>query len=64
MGTMRMGRDPSTSVVDGGGQAHAVEGLFVGDASILPNGLGGPNPTLTAQALAVRTSEAIVLALG
>jgi choline dehydrogenase-like flavoprotein len=59
MGTMRMGADPSTSVADPDGQAHMVEGLYVGDSSILPNGLGGPNPTLTAQALAVRTAEAI-----
>lgn len=59
MGTMRMGLDPSTSVVDADGQAHEVTGLFVGDSSILPNGLGGPNPTLTAQALAARTGERI-----
>jgi hypothetical protein len=31
----------------------------VGDCSVLPNGLGGPNPTLTAQALAARTAEQI-----
>jgi choline dehydrogenase-like flavoprotein len=60
MGTMRMGRDPATSVVDPDGECHEVSGLFVGDSSILPNGLGGPNPTLTAQALAVRTARAIL----
>ncbi|MGH2728626.1 MAG: GMC oxidoreductase, partial [Actinomycetota bacterium] len=59
MGTMRMGADPATSVVDAGGEAHEVGRLFVGDCSILPNGLGGPNPTLTAQALAARTAEQI-----
>lgn len=59
MGTMRMGNDPSTSVVDAGGEAHEVAGLFVGDSSILPNGLGGPNPTLTAQAIAARTAAQI-----
>jgi choline dehydrogenase-like flavoprotein len=59
MGTMRMGRDPQTSVVDSDGQAHLVEGLYVGDSSILPNGLGGPNPTLTVQALAARTADQI-----
>jgi choline dehydrogenase-like flavoprotein len=36
-----------------------VERLFIGDTSILPNGLGGPNPTLTAQALAARTASEI-----
>ncbi len=59
MGTMRMGTDPATSVVDSGGEAHEVERLFVGDSSILPNGRGGPNPTLTAQALAARTAGEI-----
>jgi choline dehydrogenase-like flavoprotein len=59
MGTMRIGNDPSTSVVDAGGEAHEVERLFVGDTSILPNGLGGPNPTLTGQAIAARTADQI-----
>lgn len=59
MGTLRMGSDPSSSVVDAGGEAHEVARLFVGDCSILPNGLGGPNPTLTAQALAARTADEI-----
>jgi choline dehydrogenase-like flavoprotein len=59
MGTMRMGSDPATSVVDPGGEAHDIAGIFVGDTSILPNALGGPNPTLTAQALATRTAEEI-----
>lgn len=59
MGTMRMGHDPATSVVDAAGEAHAVEGLFVADASALP-GVGGANPTLTAQALAARTADQVV----
>jgi choline dehydrogenase-like flavoprotein len=46
-------------VCDADGQAHEVAGLFVGDSSALPNGLGGPNPTLTAQALATRTADRI-----
>jgi len=60
MGTMRIGRDPATSVFDADGHAHEVGGLFIGDSSALPNALGGPNPTLTAQALATRTSERIL----
>jgi len=59
MGTMRMGADPATSVIDSGGESHEVERLFVGDTSTLPNGLGGPNPTLTGQALAARTADQI-----
>jgi len=64
MGSMRMGRDPASSVADPDGHVHHVRGLFVGDSSILPNGLGGPNPTLTAQALAARTADRILSHLG
>src|SRR5439155_25470732 len=60
MGTLRMGNDPATSVVDSGGEAHEVERLFAGDCSTLVNGLGGPNPTLTAQAIATRTADQIL----
>jgi len=59
MSTMRIGSDPATSVCDPSGEAHQVERLFVGDCSALPNSLGGPNPTLTAQALAARTASNI-----
>jgi choline dehydrogenase-like flavoprotein len=59
-GTMRMGRDPATSVVDDACEAHLVRRLFLGDASPFPNGIGGPNPTLTIQALATRTAAKIV----
>ena len=33
--------------------------LFIADNAALANGLGGPNPTLTSQALATRTAEKI-----
>lgn len=59
MSTMRIGSDPATSVCDPGGEAHAVERLFVADSAAVPNGLGGPNPTLTVQALAARTAGEI-----
>ncbi|MFL5951960.1 MAG: GMC family oxidoreductase N-terminal domain-containing protein, partial [Gaiellaceae bacterium] len=52
--TMRMG-----AVVNDDGESLAVERVFVADNSMLPNGLGGPNPTLTTQALATRTAERI-----
>ena len=58
-GTMRMGAHPQTSVVDDACEAHLVKRLFVGDTSPFPNGIGGPNPTLTAQALATRTATKI-----
>ncbi|HVE77091.1 MAG TPA: GMC oxidoreductase, partial [Actinomycetota bacterium] len=59
MGTMRMGGDPRTSMVNERGEAHEVPGLFIADNSVFPNGLGGPNPTLTCQALATRTADAV-----
>jgi len=52
--TMRMG-----AVLDTDGESRWVERLFVADNSALPNALGGPNPTLTTQALATRTAERI-----
>jgi choline dehydrogenase-like flavoprotein len=57
--TMRMGGDPSNSVVDEWQEARFVKRLFVTDVSSIPNSLGGPNPTLTTQALATRASERI-----
>ncbi|MDD9349836.1 GMC family oxidoreductase N-terminal domain-containing protein [Mumia sp.] len=57
--SMRMGADPATSVVGPTGEARAVERLFVADNSVLANSLGGPNPTLTTQAIGTRTAEQI-----
>jgi choline dehydrogenase-like flavoprotein len=59
-GTMRMGTDPSSSIVDGDGESHGVQRLFIADTSIFANGIGGPNPTLTAQAVATRVAEKVV----
>ncbi len=53
--TMRMGK-----VLDQACEAYAVDRLFVADHSALANGVGGPNPTNTGQALAARTAEKIV----
>lgn len=55
--TMRMGADERTSVLDESGEARFVKRLFIADNAALPNGLGGPNPTLSNQALATRTAE-------
>jgi choline dehydrogenase-like flavoprotein len=57
--TMRMGTDASNSVLDSGAEARFVKRLFIADNSALANCLGGPNPTLTTQALATRTAEKI-----
>ncbi|MFD1851397.1 GMC family oxidoreductase N-terminal domain-containing protein [Oceanobacillus bengalensis] len=50
--TMRMGY-----VVDTSCEAYQVERLYIADNSADYNSLGGPNPTLTTQALATRTAE-------
>lgn len=50
--TMRMG-----FVVDHNCEAYQVKRLFIADNSVHFNGIGGPNPTLTTQALATRTAE-------
>ncbi len=59
LGTVRMGKDPARSAVNGWGQAHEVPNLFVTD--------GGPfvsqadkNPTWTILALAWRAADHIV----
>jgi len=51
---MRMG-----FVVDTSCEAYQVERLYIADNSADYNSLGGPNPTLTTQALATRTAERI-----
>jgi choline dehydrogenase-like flavoprotein len=56
MSTMRIGY-----VTDTNCEAYQVKRLFIADNSVLFNGIGGPNPTLTTQALATRTSEKIML---
>jgi choline dehydrogenase-like flavoprotein len=57
--TMRMGVSAADSVLDADAGARAVKRLFIADCSALPNSLGGPNPTLTMQALATRTAEKV-----
>ena len=52
-GTLRMGSDPRRTVVDSYGEAHAVKGLFVVDASLFPTSIGIP-PMLTIAAMADR----------
>jgi choline dehydrogenase-like flavoprotein len=50
--TMRIG-----FVVDENCESFQVKRLYIADNSVHFNSLGGPNPTLTTQALAVRTAE-------
>ena len=53
------GKRVDDSVLDRDAEARWVKRLFVADNSALANGIGGPNPTLTTQALATRTAESI-----
>jgi choline dehydrogenase-like flavoprotein len=57
--TMRMGHSAADSVLDADAQSRWVRRLYIADNSALANSLGGPNPTLTTQALATRTAERI-----
>lgn len=54
MSTMRIGLVTNTEC-----EALQVKKLYIADNSVLYNCLGGPNPTLTTQALATRTAEKI-----
>lgn len=59
VGAARMGKDPSTSVVDRFGRTHDIPNLFICDGSILPT-QGSANPGLTIQALAARTADYLI----
>ena len=58
-GTLRMGENPNRSVVKFSGESHAVNGLFVADASLFPTSIGVP-PTLTIAALAEHVAAQII----
>ena len=57
--SMRMGLGASDAVLDDAAEAREVPRLFIADNSALANGVEGPNPTLTTQAVATRTAEKI-----
>jgi choline dehydrogenase-like flavoprotein len=58
-GSCRMGSKDDTSVVDADGQAHAWRNLFIADASVFPSSGGGESPSLTIEALAIRSADRI-----
>ena len=58
MGTARMGRDPSRSVVNEWGRSHDVKNLFIVDGSIFVTS-AGVNPTSTIQALTLYIADAM-----
>jgi choline dehydrogenase-like flavoprotein len=59
VGTVRMGSDPRTSVLNGFCQAHDVKNLFVTDAGCFTTG-PDKNPTLNILALSWRASEHLI----
>lgn len=60
VGTARMGSDGATSVINGNGKAHDVDGLYVIDASALPTS-GALNSGLTIAAVALRAAASVPL---
>jgi len=58
VGTVRMGRDRTTSALDGAGWFRGVSNLFVADGSALPTS-AAVNPSLTIAAFALRVADRI-----
>lgn len=63
MGTARAGTDPRRSAARPTGEVHGVEGLWVGDSSLLPSAPGA-NPMMSIMALAGMTADHLVARLG
>jgi choline dehydrogenase-like flavoprotein len=55
-GTLRMGHDPSQSVLNASCRAHDVENLWTVDSSVFPSS-GAVNPALTVAANALRVAK-------
>jgi hypothetical protein len=58
-GTLRMGDNPTLSVVNADGQFHYVTNLYVGDAAVLPT-CGSANPVMNGIALRRRLAKRLV----
>ncbi|HVU56502.1 MAG TPA: GMC family oxidoreductase [Puia sp.] len=56
MGTVRMGRDPKSSVLNGFNQMHEVKNIFITDGSCMTSS-GTANPSLTYMALTARACD-------
>jgi choline dehydrogenase-like flavoprotein len=58
-GTCRMGISQENSVVNADCRAHQWKNLYIVDASVFPSSGGGEAPSLTIEALAIRTAQHI-----
>ena len=58
-GTCRMGLDPKNSVVDADCRSHRWKNLYIVDASVFPSSGGGESPSLTINALALKSAERV-----
>jgi choline dehydrogenase-like flavoprotein len=56
MGTVRMGRDPKSSVLNAFNQMHEVKNVFITDGSCMTSS-GTANPSLTYMALTARACD-------
>ena len=63
VGTHRMGPDPDTSVVDANQRSHDVKNLWIVGSGSFPT-VCTANPTLTLLALAFKSADSIIAALG
>jgi choline dehydrogenase-like flavoprotein len=63
MGSARAGNDPRRSTARPTGEVHGVDGLWIGDSSLLPSAPGA-NPMMSIMALAWRTSDHLLARLG
>jgi len=63
MGTHRMGTDPNDSVVDASQKSHDVQNLWIVGSGSFPT-VATANPTLTILALAFKSADSIIAALG
>ena len=62
MSTARMGADPATSVCDPDGAVRGTEGLYVGDAGLLPTSVG-VNPMMTIIACSAHVARGVAAKL-
>jgi choline dehydrogenase-like flavoprotein len=63
LGTNRMSARPEDGVVNGFGQAHDIDNLFVSDGSVFTTG-AAENPTLTIVAMALRQADYMAEQMG